>query len=100
MSSFKKTQKSFGVWILALIVVVGLSACQSNSASNIEVQSQPSADNPATTTLPEPTVLVVSEDEQEETKSNECLVCHSDQQTLIDTASPVEVIESESSGEG
>ncbi|MBE9525042.1 MAG: hypothetical protein IMY76_08075 [Chloroflexi bacterium] len=32
--------------------------------------------------------------------SNHCLECHADQQMLIDTAAPIEVVESENEGEG
>jgi len=31
---------------------------------------------------------------------NQCLVCHADQQALKDTADPVVLVETESSGEG
>lgn len=36
----------------------------------------------------------------DEETPNYCLTCHIDQQQLIDTAKPEEVVESESSGEG
>lgn len=40
----------------------------------------------------------LTEDEQGEV--NQCLVCHTDQEKLVDTAAPVVDVESESSGEG
>ncbi len=42
----------------------------------------------------------MAEVESEPEEVDQCLVCHTDKQALIDTADPVVVVESENSGEG
>lgn len=48
----------------------------------------------------ETTEEMVEEAVPEEPELTECIICHSDNQRLIDTAKPVEVVKSENEGEG
>jgi hypothetical protein len=87
--------------LLGIILILGAVSCRAQAdqepapIQEEEVTAEEALDSP------EPTVEV--EDEVEEVMAAEvdqCLACHTDQQALIDTASPVEQTESESSGEG
>ena len=82
-----------------LILIIGLSACKPAPDPSIAGSSPPNEQSIELTAVPETAVVVELENTEPESV-NECLVCHSNQQALMDTANPEVVIESESSGEG
>ena len=88
--------------LLGILLILGAVSCQ----AQVDQQSVPGPEDETAAISqesPEPTDEVEEEEEVEEVVAAEvdqCLACHTDQQTLIDTASPVEIAESESSGEG
>jgi hypothetical protein len=84
MAVIKKTQKTFGFQIVALILIIGLSACHSTSDSNNEILSQLSPEEPIPTTFPEPAETAFAVDELVEVNVNECLECHTNKQALIE----------------
>jgi hypothetical protein len=89
--------------ILLLILAIGLTSCQVDSATETDLVSQSDSDSTETleiTLEPEPVAAEVSVEEQESDNKDECLLCHTYKETLLDTANPVAVIDSESSGEG
>jgi hypothetical protein len=91
--------------ILGGILLLAAVSCQAAATRQPETQTEE----------PENTQVVDSVPSQEEGEGtsgedqgqvvevedpNQCLICHTDKQTLMDTADPVVVVESESSGEG
>jgi len=78
-------------FLLAALLLV---AC-SNAAEDLP---QPTA-SPTVSTSPttEPESVAQADDE---TSSDQCIVCHSDKQALIDTAMPEQDLISENEGEG
>jgi hypothetical protein len=92
--------KSKVLLIAVFILIIGLSACQTNRVHQQEELSQLLEGLPKSTVLPEPTEVTLFAEDLETETIDECLICHSNQQTLIDTAKPVVVVKSESSGEG
>ncbi|MCJ7717057.1 MAG: hypothetical protein MUO54_11140 [Anaerolineales bacterium] len=91
------------ILILVLTLAVGLTSCQSASDPEAKLVSLIDIES---TEIPEPTLVselstdAVPVDDQESDDEDECLLCHADQKSLIDTANPVVVLASESSGEG
>ena len=86
--------------IIGVLLILLAVSCQS---SDPEVTVEPTQEQEEVLESPEPTVteseeMASSEDESE--PADQCLVCHTDQDTLMDTADPVVDLESESSGEG
>jgi len=89
--------------ILIFVVMIGLSSCQSHPAPEPDSGSQFVTATSESTAIISPSIStdtdLITEDQETEIP-DECLICHSNQQKLIDTANPVVVLESESSGEG
>lgn len=90
-----------------LLILGGLilAAAVSCRASDQDLRAAPELELTETATFAlespqatSPTEMAVVESEPEEV--DQCLVCHTDKQSLIDTADPVVVVESEDSGEG
>jgi hypothetical protein len=65
------------------------------AASLTEVPEQGAGDTDEEPAEPEPTEAIAAEPQVDN-----CVECHIDQQTLIDTADPVAEVESENEGEG
>ena len=89
--------------ILLLILAIGLTSCQVDSVTETDLVSQSISDSTETleiTLEPELVAAEVSVEEQESDNKDECLLCHTYKETLLDTANPVAVIDGESSGEG
>ena len=78
--------KPIRIFLLTVGLPLALWACGANSEAAIPIEGPDETFNPTET--------VVAVD------SDECLVCHTDKQHLIDTAKPVEAAESESKGVG
>ena len=86
--------------LLGLILILGAVSCRAQ-ADQEPAPTQEDVVVVETEVSPEPTVEVEEEaDEAVVAEVDQCLACHTDKQELIDTASPVEHAESESSGEG
>ena len=86
---------------MLLVLAVG---CQTKGS---EVTEDPSLVQEDAEVLesPEPTTseteeMVEVESEGDPAEVDQCLVCHTDQDTLMDTADPVVHLEAENSGEG
>ena len=98
-----KENEHFYKRILIFVVIFGLSSCQSHSTPEPDTGSQFVISTSESTSIISPsesTETDILTEDQETEIPDECLICHSDQQKLIDTAKPVVVLESESSGEG
>jgi hypothetical protein len=65
------------------------------AASLTEVPEEGEADNKDEPVEPEPTEAITAEPQVDN-----CVECHTDQQTLIDTSDPVAEVASENEGEG
>jgi len=100
----KKRKHTFTrILIMILILAVGLISCQSASDSETKLVSPSDLESIVVaepTFTAEPNADVAPLEDQASDNNDQCLLCHSDKQTLIDTANPVVVLESESSGEG
>jgi len=94
-----------GILIFGLVLSVTLASCQSapeTVSENIieDTQDISLEDNSESATTTDDDNATEADPELVVEEINQCLVCHADQETLKDTAYPVVVIESESSGEG
>ena len=87
------------IWVGFLLI--GLVGCQAAATQLPESPTVELEEAPVEETA-EPTQEDESPDmeEAQAPPENECLVCHTDQAALMDTADPVVDTESESSGEG
>jgi hypothetical protein len=100
--------KSLSFWPIGLVfgLMLVMSGCTSPPESlstptvgdQIEVEITPVEPTPAGMEQEEDQDQQAAEAEPQET--NQCLVCHTDQQALTDTADPEPVVEEESTGEG
>jgi hypothetical protein len=104
--SMAKKMKNFSiknhygtVIVLSILVILLAASCQSSEPQETEV---PTLKQEETEVLesPEPAPETEEMTEVETAEVNQCLVCHTDQDTLMDVADPVVHLESESSGEG
>jgi len=89
-------------FILLNIILVGLGT---NSCNQVSVPINPVVENLTNSNLSAQDLIVIPVQETvlenpADLDPNFCLDCHSDQDLLIDTAKPEEVVVSESSGEG
>jgi hypothetical protein len=87
-------------WV-GLLLIAGVS-CQAGdpqpeATQTLEATSVVEAAEPTPTENSEETAAAEMVEAEPE---NQCLICHTDQAALMDTASPVVDLESESSGEG
>lgn len=89
--------------VLGALLLLGAVGCQVGSTQITETQF-PEQDQTEVSQSPDPTAVetetVDLEEAVEADPPNQCLVCHTDEQALKDTAKPVVDKESESSGEG
>ncbi len=108
--------RKFTYVLAGLLVLVFLVGCGQQTPSTVEVEptetniAQPVEPTSIPTAIPteesaeptdEPSVDESAADSSsEDIPEDECLNCHTDKQSLIDTAKPEEEVVSESSGEG
>ena len=86
-----------------IILATGLTSCKSASDQEEKLASQTNLIFTAIAIPIDESELVedaVPTQDQKPENIDECLLCHTNKQALIDTANPVVVLESESSGEG
>lgn len=99
---------SLSIWPVSLMLglILVISGCTSppETLPTPTAGDQPEAE--VTPVEPTPTGMEQEDDqvqqaeEAEPQEPNQCLVCHTDQQALTDTADPEPVVEEESTGEG
>ena len=102
------TKNQYSIRLLAgVLFLLGVVSCRAVVPQQPETQSvylEGSEDTQsAEPTITETAAVAAGEgsgQSPEVDEVNQCLVCHADQQALIDTATALVVIESESSGEG
>lgn len=103
-----KAKYIFSILLISQLII-GISGCSTNPSQEKSPETQQAEELP----LPETTdplleesinsENVATENVGEEVSTevvDECIACHTDKQTLIDTADPVEESESENEGEG
>lgn len=111
----RKNKSIVFVWLIILLSLFILVGCSQNSAevdptavSVVEEETEtPVSEATETIEAVQEEEINTTEDESAEEEMavvpeepNYCLECHTDQQMLIDTAKPEEVVISESEGEG
>lgn len=98
MPSKKAIGLLMGVFWAIGFALMACSSQESNESAPLDSQQQ-------TTPTPDTTTLASERDDEiqemaTEPEMDECIECHTDKERLIQTADPVEEVESESSGEG
>ena len=89
---------AFRICVVSLLLVLGVAACQS-----VPEEQAPTVAATAAEILPSDTPTEIpAEETSSDTQEtvDECLICHIDQQRLIDTADPEEEVISENEGAG
>jgi len=93
-------KKILSISLYIILMVLGMSSCnQVLSSLNPVVENLTNSNLSAQDLIVIPVQETVLEN-PDDLDPNFCLDCHSDQDLLIDTAKPEEVVVSESSGEG
>ncbi len=87
------------IFTLTIFLSIVIAGCRSKPAPDLEPTPLPATDSDSVEPAVAESVSETIEDQKTD-EVNECLECHTNQQTLMDTAAPVIVVESESSGEG
>ena len=98
----KKKYYRFTGLVLGIILLIFSIGCQAKTSTDLDPQDegtqeiavetdQNAEEKEETASMPEEELAVVVD---------ECLQCHTDQQTLTETADTIVVVESENSGEG
>jgi hypothetical protein len=99
---FSVKVKYYQLLVLGALIVFAAVSCRAsgqNAEATPELELTEAAVSAADTSRVTQAVEIAA-DEAEPEQVDQCLVCHTDQQALMDTADPVIVIESENSGEG
>jgi len=105
MENINRKNPFHGILKVVLVLSIVLASCQSEPVPISEPVEQETLDivpdelSESTATLENLSVSLADEDQAVE-EINQCLVCHTNKQALVDTVSPLVVVMSESSGEG
>jgi cytochrome c5 len=84
---------------ILMMITLWLSSCiPANASASLDNAIAPASDSQSKVVSPADELVAAETDEPQ--AENECLNCHADKQSLIDTAKEEEVVEAESSGVG
>lgn len=96
----RRLKYKYSGFVIVVLLLVFLTSCRSGSISLDELDAEPTSLSPESTQSSELTIALISDETQEPEIIDECFLCHTDKQALIDSAKPAVVLESENSGEG